>query len=460
MSSRILIVDDDRVFRLSTAALLRAEGYRVDEAADAEAALVRLRQQSFQLMLLDYRMPGLDGVRFVEAMRLWGERVPVLMISGFGTIDTAVHALHNGADDYLQKPFEPDALLARVDELLTRHPPADAPPVADHGIVGRSTAIQEVIEAIARVGPTDATTLITGETGTGKELVARAVHRASARSRAPFVAVNCAALAEGLLESELFGHVRGAFTGALRDRTGLFEAASGGTLLLDEVGEMSLATQQRLLRVLQERELTRVGDTRVTRVDVRVIAATNRDLRRLIAERRFREDLFYRLSVFPIDVAPLRERKEDLPLLVADGLSRLTERLGRPTRLECSPFALRVMRSYAWPGNVRELYSALEQAAINAGFGRIEAQHLPEAVRDEAAERRERYRAPRGDDEERAAILAALEHSGGTLSRAAQLLGMGRTTLWRKMRALGLEPPLEPGNPGRVTPSEPGQGTG
>ena len=299
--------------------------------------------------------------------------------------------------------------------------------------------------------------MISGETGTGKELVAAALHRASSRARGPFIAVNCAAIAEGVLESELFGHVRGAFTGAVRDRAGFFEAAAGGTLFLDEIGEMSLSTQQRLLRALQEREVTRVGETRATAVDVRVVAATHRDLAALITEGRFREDLYYRLNVFPVTLPPLRDRREDLPLLVDALLSRIAERAserhgeragerigsraGERTAMTCSAFALRVIRKYHWPGNVRELMSALEQAAINSGFGRIEAQHLPAAVRENSNDQHEgRYRAPRAQDDERAAIAAALDQSGGALSRAAQLLGMGRTTLWRKMRVLGMEP--------------------
>ncbi|MEO7966577.1 MAG: sigma-54 dependent transcriptional regulator [Gemmatimonadaceae bacterium] len=451
MSARLLVVDDDRAFRVSTAALLRADGHTVDEAEDGERAVALLRTHRYQLMVVDFRMPGLDGVRLVETLRLWGEVVPVLMVSGFGTIDTAVRALHSGTDDYLQKPVEPDVLLSHVSELLARRPSQDKQSVENHGIVGRSAAMRAVLDAVARVGPSEATVLITGETGTGKELVARAVHRASSRRNGPFVAVNCGALAEGILESELFGHARGAFTGAMRDRAGLFEAAGGGTIFLDEIGEMSMATQQRLLRVLQEREVTRVGDTRPTLVDVRVVAATHRDLRALTKEKQFREDLFYRLAVFPIELPPLRDRIDDLPLLVDDALRRMAARRPRPGMMECSPFALRVMRKYSWPGNVRELLSALEHASIQAGALRIDAQHLPEVVRESAGDRGDpRYRAPQESGDERSAILAALEHSSGGVGRAAQLLGMGRTTLWRKMRALG----IEGSDPGDLTEGE------
>ncbi|MGH7696741.1 MAG: sigma-54-dependent transcriptional regulator [Gemmatimonadaceae bacterium] len=438
MAARLLIVDDDRAFRLSTAALLRGEGYEIGLAADANEAVTQLRSLPFDLMLLDLRMPGLDGLAFLEALRVWGEPIPVLMISGAGTIDSAVRALHIGADDFLTKPVEPEVLFGRIAEALDRRPGLTSPQ-AYPGLVGRSPAFRAVLESIARVAPTDATVLILGETGTGKELVARAVHAASSRANGPFVAVNCAGLAEGVLESELFGHVRGAFTGAVRDRVGVFEAASGGSILLDEIGDMSLALQQRLLRVLQEREIVRVGASRSIPVDVRIIASTHRDLAALVRERAFREDLLYRLNVFPIKLAPLRERPEDIPVLVAHGLDALSARRSRAERLSCSAFALRALRTYHWPGNVRELLGALELAAIHADFGRIETQHLPAAVRESVATQHDaRYRAPPSHDAERATILAALEHSDGMVSRAAELLGMGRTTLWRKLKAYGI----------------------
>jgi two-component system response regulator HydG len=439
MAARLLIVDDDRAFGVSTAALLRGEGYEVGLAADANEAVVQLRTSRFDLMLLDLRMPGLDGIALVEALRLWGEAIPVLMISGAGSIDSAVRALHVGADDFLTKPVEPEILLARIADALDRRPDLTKVDSA-HGLVGRSPAIRGVVESVMRVAPTDATVLILGETGTGKELVARAVHRSSMRSSGPFVPVNCAGLAEGVLESELFGHVRGAFTGAVRDRVGVFEAASRGSILLDEIGDMSLTLQQRLLRVLQEREVVRVGAARATPVDVRIIASTHRHLEALVEEGRFREDLLYRLNVFPILIAPLRERPEDIPLLIAHGLAQLRARVPQAQRrLECSAFALRALRAYHWPGNVRELLGALELAAIHAGFGRIETQHLPAAVREAVATQQEaRYRAPASQDAERSAIVAALEHSDGGITRAAELLGMGRTTLWRKLKAYGI----------------------
>ena len=437
--SRILIVDDDATFRLTTGALLEADGHEVDSAPDGQGAVERLREKQFDLLLVDLRMPGIDGLGLVEALRLWGHGVPILMISGFGTVDSAVRALHLGADDFLLKPVEPDMLSARVNDLLERRPRAGGPASGVAGLTGRAPVMRALYERIERVAPTESTVLITGETGVGKELVARGVHALSARRSRPFLAVNCAALAEGILESELFGHVRGAFTGAARDRAGVFEAANGGTLFLDEIGATSPALQARLLRALQEREVTRVGATSATKVDVRVIAATNRDLRELVKEGTFREDLLYRLDVFPLNVPPLRERASDIPLLVEHALGVLRERLPDGKSLSCSPFAMRLLRGYQWPGNVRQLFSVLESAAISAGSGRIEAQHLSDDVRGGSdAVHTPRYRAAVPEDDERAAIEAALSHAGGTLSRAAELLGMGRTTLWRKMRAYGI----------------------
>ncbi len=442
--ARILVVDDDATFRMTTAALLEADGYDVDTASDGQQAADRLKDHQFDLLLVDLRMPGIDGISLVEALRLWGHGVPILMISGFGTVDSAVRALQTGVDDFLLKPVEPDVLSARVADLLERRPQQARVEPTAVGIVGRSAPMRALLERMKRVAVTDTTVLITGETGTGKELVARGVHGLSPRTRKPFVAVNCSALAEGLLESELFGHVRGAFTGAARDRAGVFEAADGGTLFLDEIGTTTAALQSRLLRALQEREITRVGSSTPIRVDVRVIAATNVDLKSLVSDGKFREDLYYRLAVYPLMVPPLRERAIDIPLLVEHSLTQLRTRIPTAGTLTVSPLAMRLLRQYSWPGNVRQLLAALESAAISAGDGgRIEAQHLPDEIREaqDNAHSGARYKAASAPDDERAAIEAALAHTGGTLSRAAELLGMGRTTLWRKMRAYGLSSP-------------------
>jgi DNA-binding NtrC family response regulator len=443
--ARILVVDDDPTFRMTTGALLEADGHAVATAGDGQQAVEQLKQHRYDLMLVDLRMPGIDGIALVEALRLWGHDVPILMISGFGTVESAVRALQTGADDFLLKPVEPDLLSSRVSDLLERRPQrSDAPPNVA-GIVGRSAPVRALLERMRRVAATETTVLITGETGTGKELVARGVHALSPRARKPFLAVNCSALAEGLLESELFGHVRGAFTSAARDRAGVFEAADGGTLFLDEIGTTTPALQSRLLRALQEKEITRVGATTPIRVDVRVVAATNLELKALVAEGRFREDLYYRLAVYPLNVPPLRERATDIPLLVEHGLAGLRGRIPGVASLSCSPLAMRLLRQYAWPGNVRQLMAALESAAISAGdSGRIEAQHLPEEIREGQESSGARYRASAMPDDERAAIEAALAHTDGVLSRAADLLGMGRTTLWRKMRAYGITQSVDP----------------
>jgi len=443
IARRILVVDDDRAFRLSTAELLRQDGYEVKVAADAGEAVELLAAGGFDLVLLDMRMPGMDGLTAVEVLRTRGLRAPILMISGFGTIDTAVESLHRGADHFLSKPVDPDVLSARVAELLERRPAADRIHEGALGsMVGHTRVMREVFDAIRRVAPTEATVLVTGETGTGKELVARAVHDLSGRASGPFVPVNCAALAEGVLESELFGHVRGAFTGAVADRKGLFAAAQGGTLLLDEVGDISLALQQRLLRVLQEREVVPVGAVKAVPVDVRVVAATHRNLESEIQQGRFREDLYYRLNVFHIGVPPLRERPADIPLLVEAALTRVRERSPRADGAAFSPLAMRILRAHEWPGNVRELLSVVESASIRSGGPRIEAQHLPASIRDphgagalDGSE--ERYRAL-SPEEERGAIVAALEEAEGSRARAAEILGMSRTTLWRRMKEFGL----------------------
>jgi DNA-binding NtrC family response regulator len=440
---RILVVDDDRTFRLSTAELLRQDGHDVEGAADAAEAVERLEARRYDLVLLDMRMPGMDGLTALEVLRRRGLRAPVLMISGFGTIDSAVEALHRGADHFLSKPVDPDLLSGKVTELLERRPASDRVEEGALGaMVGQARPMREVFESIRKVAPTDATVLLLGETGTGKELLARAVHDLSRRASGPFVPVNCASLAEGVLESELFGHVRGAFTGATSDREGLFAAARGGTVFLDEVGDVSPALQQRLLRVLQEREVVPVGAVRPVAVDVRVVAATHRDLDEAMAAGAFREDLYYRLHVYRVEVPPLRARRADIPLLVEAALRRLSDRTPELGRAVLSPLAMRLLRAHDWPGNVRELFSVVESAVIRAGGGgRVEAQHLPEAIRDPEGRgrlpgREGRYRADEGD--ERATIVAALEEAEGSRVRAAELLGMSRTTLWRRMRSFGL----------------------
>ena len=426
MKPRLLVVDDDAAYRRSVVALL-SDTYQVAEAADGPAAVSALAQP-FDAILMDVRMPGIQGVDLVEVLRSRGEDTPILMISGFGTVDTAVRALHVGADDFLTKPVEPSLLRDRIRRLVRDRP---ARREGGHRLVGESAAIEAVRRDIGRVGPTDASVLVIGETGTGKELVARAVHEASPRAGRPFVAVNSAGLADSLVESHLFGHVRGAFTGADRDRTGLFEAADGGTIFLDEIGDMSASAQKRLLRVLQEREVVPVGAVEARRIDVRVVAATHRDPDDEISAGRFREDLLYRLDVFRIELPPLRGRPGDIPLLVSHFFGG-----GADVGPQLAPPVVERLLEHEWPGNVRQLFSVLESARIRAEGGRIHLHHLPAEIRGSTGS------VPswnsRDESAVREAILAALEQASGSRTHAARLLGIGRTTLWRRMKELGI----------------------
>ena len=366
----MLVVDDQKNMRATTAIVLRAAGHVVEEAEDGAAALRRVQAEAFDVVLTDLRMPDVDGMEVLrEAQRLAPE-TQVIVMTAYGTIESAVEAIRRGAYDFLAKPFKEDELLLRVSKALEkRRLVGEVSLLAgelrrryglEH-IVGRSPSMQDLLDRIVRVAPTDATVLISGESGTGKELVARALHVASRRGERPFVPVNCAAITETLLESELFGHAKGSFTGATRARRGLFEEANGGTLFIDEVGETSPGFQAKLLRALQEGEIRRVGESTPVQVDVRVIAATNQDLRRAVAERRFREDLYYRLAVVPIRIPPLRERSEDVPLLAAHFLERFVQRTGAPKTL--APDAVALLVEHAWPGNVRELENVIEHAA-------------------------------------------------------------------------------------------------
>jgi len=453
-TARILIIDDDRAFRVGTGALLSDEGYQVEAAASGNEGLEKLRGDAFDMVLLDLRMEGRTGLSVLEELRQGGNDVPVLMLTGFATVDSAVAALKLGADDYLTKPCDNALLRSKIKAILARREPVLG--AGASRIVGTSSRMREVKRAIARVAPTESTVLLRGATGTGKELIARALHEESPRRSRPYLAVNCSALAEGLLESELFGHARGAFTGAVQERRGMFEEANGGTIFLDEIGDVSPAMQAKLLRVLQEREIVRVGTSRAMPVDVRVVAATHRDLEAMAEEGTFRKDLYFRLKVFQIRVPELKERPEDVPALAGAALARWNERVEPHRRIGgISDDAVELMQAYDWPGNVRELMAAVEYACIVCEGGRILAHHLPEEVREGAAvggassngdgrkadvrapEPARRYVAPDAESE-REAILHALEEADGNRTRAAAALGMGRTTLWQKLKEYGL----------------------
>jgi two-component system response regulator HydG len=452
---RILIIDDDRAFRVGTGALLADEGYAVDAAPGGDAGLERLRSERYDMVLLDLKMEGRTGLSVLQELRVSGNDVPVLMLTGYATVDSAVQALKLGADDYLTKPCDNQVLRQKIRAVLARREPV----LGDGArrLVAANPKMREVLRAIARVAPTESTVLLRGETGSGKEVIARALHEESPRRSRGFVAVNCSSLAEGLLESELFGHARGAFTGAVADRKGVFEEANGGTLFLDEIGDVSPAMQAKLLRVLQEREVVRVGTSRPVSVDVRVVAATHQDLEGMVEEGRFRKDLYFRLKVFQIRVPPLRDRPDDIPALVAAAVARWNERADPSRRVAgVGDEAMELMAAYDWPGNVRELMAAAEYACIVCEGGRILACHLPEEIREgmatfalpdgrkpassseaRPAESSRRYQAP-DQDAEREAIRAALEEAHGNRTKAAAALGMGRTTLWQKLKEYGL----------------------
>jgi two-component system response regulator HydG len=447
--SRILIVDDQRNMRTTTALILRQAGYVVSEAESGEDALGRLLAEPFDLVLTDLKMAPLDGLAVLRGALEIAPNTQVLVMTGYGTVESAVDAMQKGAYDYISKPFKESELLVRVQRALEKKRLlVDLGLFSDEfrerykldALVGRSAPMRELLTRLVRVAPTDVTVLITGESGTGKELIARAIHANSRRATRPFVPVNCAAISETLLESELFGHVKGAFTGAVKLRQGLFEEAGGGTFFFDEIAETTPAFQAKLLRVIQEHEIRRVGDNASVRVDVRVIAATNQDLKIAINEKRFREDLYYRLNVVPLNAPPLRERKEDIPLLAQHFLSRFNQRNG--ARRTLTQGALQKMASYDYPGNVRELENIVEQAAALAHADEIEGDDVyletrttasletpPDGVRTLAVE---------VDRAEKRAIEAAIERHQGLLEKVARDLDVSTTTLWRKMKRLGL----------------------
>jgi two-component system, NtrC family, response regulator HydG len=446
---RILIVDDQRNMRTTTALVLRQQGYEVFEAESGEAALSRLLAEPFDVVLTDLKMAALDGIAVLRGALEIAPSTQVLVMTGYGTVESAVEAMQQGAYDYISKPFKEGELVIRVQRALERRRLiVDVGLFSDEfrqrykldNLVGRSTPMRELLTKLVRVAPTDVTVLITGESGTGKELIARAIHANSRRATRPFVPVNCAAISETLLESELFGHVKGAFTGAVKLRQGLLEEASGGTFFFDEIAETTPAFQAKLLRVIQEHEIRRVGDNASIPVDVRVIAATNQDLKQAIAEKRFREDLFYRLNVVPLHAPPLRERKEDIPLLAHHFLSRFNQRNGARRTLTLG--ALQKMTAYDFPGNARELENVVEQAAALARGDEMDAGDIFIETRSEPAEDAPpgglRTLAQEVDQAERRAIEAAIERNGGLLEKVAGELDVSTTTLWRKMKRLGL----------------------
>jgi DNA-binding NtrC family response regulator len=450
--ARLLVVDDEEPQRLMLAGILTRAGFEVQCAADATEALSRLERQAFDLLLTDQRMPAMDGLELLDHARRLQPGMPVVLMTAYGTVLAAVEAMKRGAADYLTKPFERDELLLVVQKAIRQRRLEDEvvslrgvlrDRLGLDGMIGASPAIQQVFALIERVAHADVPVLITGESGTGKELVARAIHQQSGRAAGPFVALNCAAVPESLLESEFFGHARGAFTGALKAHAGRFEQAHGGTLFLDEIGAMRVDLQAKLLRVIQEREVQRLGSSESRRVDVRLLAATQEDLPREIRRRTFREDLYYRLNVVPIHLPPLRERAEDVPLLVRRFLEVAAAKLGRPAP-EISVQAFERLQAWSWPGNVRELENCIERMVVLARTSSIDVDDLPPALRAGAAGpgTLDGFELPaqgvRLGHLERHLIQQALERSRGSLGPAARLLGISYKTLQYRIRKHGL----------------------
>ena len=438
-NARLLVVDDELIVRDSLHKWFREEGYDVSVADCAQEALSKMGTGRFDLALVDIKMPGVDGVELQKRMHEIDPDMLVIIMTGYASVETAVAALKNGAYDYVSKPFDPDDMAhtvhnalahKRVEKENERLRETVASVVRPQEMIGQSPAMIRVFEAIQSVGPTDATALITGESGTGKELCARAIHAASPRHYNPLVVIHCGALAETLLESELFGHEKGAFTGAQYRKKGSFEVADGGTVFLDEIGDISLKTQSDLLRVLQEHEITRVGSSRPIHVDFRCIAATNKDLHQLVEEGRFRPDLFYRLNVFPIHLPPLRERKGEIPLLADHFVKKFAASMNKKiTRI--SPAAVNLLERYQWPGNIRELENAIERAMVVGQEPELREQDF--ALRMPMPE----HAARTLEDIEKVHILEVLEECKGNQTVAAEVLDIDRVTLHNKLKKYG-----------------------
>ncbi|MBI5496851.1 MAG: sigma-54-dependent Fis family transcriptional regulator [Deltaproteobacteria bacterium] len=440
---RILVVDDEANARGALAELLREEGFSIELAADGFKALPKLAEFAPDLVLTDLKMPGMDGIELMKKAREQDPERQVVVMTAYGTVETAVEAMRQGAADYLTKPINMDELLLVLDRVLERRRlRLEAGQLRErlaerHGIenmVGRSPIMQELFNTVLQVSPSRASLLITGESGTGKELIAAAIHQHSPRSHGPFVKLHCAALAETLLESELFGHERGAFTGAVSRRDGRFQQAHGGTLFLDEIGEISPAIQVKLLRFLQEHTFERVGGNQTIEVDVRVIAATHRDLAKLVKDGKFREDLYYRLNVVSLEVPPLRKRRTDIPLLAMHFLNKYSKENGKAVK-GFSDDALEALVRYSWPGNVRELENAVERAVVICRQEVIRPQDLTPTVSSPSMPNNGMPPIPGSTlaELEKYAILRTLEHTGGSTSKAAAILGISARKIQYKL---------------------------
>jgi DNA-binding NtrC family response regulator len=455
----VLIVDDDPAVRDVLQEALMQEEYNVSTAEDGAAAIQAVKESVVHIVITDFQLPDIDGLAIIDRLAKFDAKIIPIMMTGFGTIETAVRAMKSGAFDFITKPFDLEAvavvvrraaevLRLRQENHLLRKAVRDQYRLEQ--MIGASEPIQHVMEFVQKVADSDSTVMIQGESGTGKELVARMLHFNSLRKDRPLVPVNCGAIPENLLESELFGHEKGSFTGATHARMGRFELANGGTIFLDEIGEMSLPLQVKLLRVLQEREFERVGGNRTIHVDVRIVAATNQDLETLVEEKRFRKDLFYRLNVIPIVIPPLRERRSDIPLLIDHFLARFNQTKHSEVS-DLAPDALRLLTEYDWPGNIRELENMIERLVVLKKHGVLSIEDLPEKIcrRSSGAELKEQFirfsedginLSREVEQYEKHLIMEALRKANGVTSRAAQLLQLNRTTLVEKLKRRGVDP--------------------
>jgi len=460
-SPRILVVDDEMIVCESCKRILEEDGYEVETALSGREAFDKMKESPFDIIITDLTMPEIDGMEVLRTFRKEYPDAIVIMITGFSTVETAVEAMKLGAFDYIPKPFTPDEVSIVVkkaieqkslllENIYLRQELQEK--YGFHNIVGKSKNMQEIYRIIAKVAMTDSTVLIYGQSGTGKEIIARAIHFNSPRREKQFVPVDCAVLSENLLESELFGHVRGSFTGAISTKPGLFEVADGGTVFLDEVGNISLAIQAKLLRVLQEREFTPVGGTKTKKVDIRLIAATNKDLEKLIKEETFREDLYYRLNIVPIYLPPLKERQDDIPLLSVHFLKKYAEEMGKTVK-GFTPEAMERLMRYPWPGNVRELENVIERTIVmieNDEMVRVEhlilpgqqekqelSEHIP-MTSEELKEIKKQIRERAVEEVEKAFVLSALERHHWNVTRAAEEVGMLRPNFQALMRKYNL----------------------
>ncbi len=458
----ILVVDDEEVIRYGIKRVLEGQDFSVETCDSGHKAIERLQEKDFGLIITDLKMPGMDGIEVLKSVKTLQPDIPVILITGYASIDTAVEAIKNGATEYISKPFTPDVLLEKVRQSLSqRKIPTEETCFKEevsqhhgfHQFIGESKEMQKVYQRIIRVAATNSTVLITGESGTGKELAARAIHDNSPRKDNPFVAVDCSSLAETLLESELFGHVKGSFTGAVQAKTGLFKVADGGTLFLDEVSNISISTQAKLLRALQERKITPIGGTQLVPIDIHLVAATNKNLRTMANEGTFREDLFFRLNIIPIELPPLRERKQDIPILIRHFLKKYTTEIGKKID-GIAPDVMSFLENHSYPGNVRELENVIERAVVLAEGNIIRNEDLELWEHKEAAtgmkidhipmnseelkEMKRNIRDHAMDSLESLFVRNALERNNWNVTRAAEDTGILRPNFQSMMKKLGI----------------------